>query len=308
MGDFLTDLFGGSAGITSARRATQIPPQLQKMFQFISDTLSNQADPNKGWQPFVGTPGAPQLGETPQEDILSQILFGTRMGGESRPLSPGEGGMFGRSNEMIESAFGRAKGLSETPLDYESITKAVEPQTKPFIENLIQREGVNRRQLGEEINVTGAFTGSPLIQGQKGLQEQTNRDIAETIAGLVGRERQTRSGEVLGGLGEMGRLAPTGMSTLPAMLNFAGRGRDIKSEQFGLESSASQQRMQGLQQVFDILMGGTSAATQAYGIQSNAYMNQAKLQQLRQQAAMDFWAQNFHFSPKDIGSTAAGIL
>lgn len=329
-GDVVTSMFGSTAGRGPSTQATRLPRELQQMFDILLPILRQGREGFSQGQGFVQTPDAPQIGMTGMEDQLQALLFGLQDGTGTggflqNTLGQGQRGLdeafstLGGARGNVDEAFGVARGLTGRSLNLGDIQRDVEPLLSSGIQNLIQRESVGRRQVGEELIGQNAALGTPLLEQQRALAEQTNRDIGQTTADAIMRERQLRSGETLGALGNMtglsgvlsgiggqfGDIGRTAMGVAPALFGtaaqFARRPTDIAAQQFGLDQSAAGQQMESLQQFFNLLLGGVGQGNQSFGTQSQAFQSQANLQAQQAQQAME----NFQRMIQQVMSIAA---
>lgn len=254
---------------SSGRRAAEIPPELRQFMEQLSNLTRFRVGEGGGVTPFVESPAVPNLSMTPLEQELTG--FGTNL-------------MRSVGTKPIEEAFGSARSLTGQSRNFDDITRDVSGTLSPAIQNILERERRGSRQIGEELTSQGAYMGSPLLENQRMLQEQSNRDISEVVGSAVMKERELRGGEAVAGGEQMLR---TGAATPLLADRYASLPRDIQTQQYGLESAGAADRSQMIQQVLDLVLGGAGVGTSQYGIRSNAVLGGEQLFQNARQQQLD---------------------
>lgn len=305
-----------------AERASRLPPELEQLMNNMLLPLLKARISGGTATPFVQPPEAPTIGMTPTEEELSRMGLNLARTVGTQPLQEafqaGSQLRTGAGLDMpgadLSEAMGGARRLAGESLDLGTIASEVTPRLSPAIQNLIEKERAGRLQLGEELTAQGGYIGSPLVEGQRRLATDTNRNIAEMVSNAVMQERGLRGGEVATGVGMLGtypvsefntalaargeragelgtaaeRLLRTGAAAPILASQYASLPRDITTQQYGLSTNAATNRMNALQQVFDLLLGGISAGTSQYGTRAGTLMSGQNLVQRQKAAEMQF--------------------
>ncbi|MFQ5810944.1 MAG: hypothetical protein ACE5JM_15105 [Armatimonadota bacterium] len=269
MGDIFGALTGGGGGRRARNVALNFPPELQQLMDQLLG-LTGARISGGDVTPFVQFPEAPQLGISDIERGGMDLTRGLQSELGIQPLT---------------EAFEAARGLAGRPLGLAEIGAEVEPTLQPFFENLIERERRGRLQVGEELTGQGVALGSPLLQQQRLLSEQTNRDIAQAMSQAILGERAQRGRETMFGTEALRRV---GGAPLAAARQFGGLPRRAQAQQFGLEQAAAGGRQAAIQQVLNLLMGGAGLGTQQFGIRTRGVLGAEELGFRERESLLNF--------------------